>query len=278
MTLLALHQTATLRHDELGQETLLNLLLRKYLHYNLYDQAEKLRSKTLRSDSHSNQQLAGICITWEEFEPFNWNTQMRRNVYCKLPARLCQVPEAVRIGDLELFHAVADKNANVFYTDKTHNLIVRLRHNVIRTGLRNISISYSCISLRDVALKLQLDSATAVADAESTVTKAIWDGGIDASVDHSKGWMKSKATGDIYLTQEPQQAFHSCFAFCLNTHNEAVKALRFPPDARRKSWRVLRSNRSVSNKNWNLQNTSLKKDDEIWAYFSLLVAVYAAFS
>jgi hypothetical protein len=56
-TLLALHQTATLRHDELGQETLLNLLLRNYLHYNLYDQAEKLRSKTLRSDSHSNQQV-----------------------------------------------------------------------------------------------------------------------------------------------------------------------------------------------------------------------------
>jgi 26S proteasome regulatory subunit N3 len=27
------------------QETLINMLLRNYLHYNLYDQAEKLRSK-----------------------------------------------------------------------------------------------------------------------------------------------------------------------------------------------------------------------------------------
>ncbi len=36
--------------------------------------------------------------------------------------------QAVRIGDLELFRAVADENANVFYTDKTHNLIVHLRH------------------------------------------------------------------------------------------------------------------------------------------------------
>jgi len=109
--------------------------------------------------------------------------------------------QAVRIGDLELFRAVADKNASVFYADKTHNLIVRLRHNVIRTGLRNISISYSRISLRDVASKLHLDSATAVADAESIVTKAIRDGGIDASVDHSMGWMQSKETGDIYSTQ-----------------------------------------------------------------------------
>lgn len=36
--LLALYQTAVLHHDEPGQETLLNLLLRNYLHYNLYDQ------------------------------------------------------------------------------------------------------------------------------------------------------------------------------------------------------------------------------------------------
>lgn len=40
------------------QETLLNLLLRNYLHYNLYDQAEKLCSKTQRSESHSNQQVS----------------------------------------------------------------------------------------------------------------------------------------------------------------------------------------------------------------------------
>ena len=37
-TLLALQRTSTLRHDEYGQETLLNLLLRNYLHFNLYDQ------------------------------------------------------------------------------------------------------------------------------------------------------------------------------------------------------------------------------------------------
>lgn len=36
--LLGLHRTAVLRHDEYGQETLLNLLMRNYLHYNLYDQ------------------------------------------------------------------------------------------------------------------------------------------------------------------------------------------------------------------------------------------------
>ena len=38
-TLLGLHRTAALRFDEIGQETILNLLLRNYLHYNVYDQA-----------------------------------------------------------------------------------------------------------------------------------------------------------------------------------------------------------------------------------------------
>jgi hypothetical protein len=37
-TLMAAHCTAGLRHDAVGQETLLNLLLRNYLAYNLYDQ------------------------------------------------------------------------------------------------------------------------------------------------------------------------------------------------------------------------------------------------
>lgn len=43
---------------QLMQETLLNLLLRNYLSYNLYDQAEKLRSKAPRFEAHSNQQVS----------------------------------------------------------------------------------------------------------------------------------------------------------------------------------------------------------------------------
>lgn len=142
--------------------------------------------------------------------------------------------QAVRIGDLELFRTVAEKFSDAFNVDRTHNLIVRLRHNVIRTGLRNISISYSRISLADVAKKLRMDSANPVADAESIVAKAIRDGAIDATLDHTNGWMVSKEMGDVYSTNEPQIAFNSRIAFCLNMHNEAVKALRFPPNSHKK--------------------------------------------
>lgn len=271
-----MHHSATLRHDELGQETLLNLLLRNYLHYNLYDQAEKLRSKAPRFEAHSNQQFCRYLfylgkirtIQLEYTDAKESLLQAARKapvaalgfrVQCNKWAILVrlllgEIPErsifmqkgmdkalrpyfeltnAVRIGDLELFRNVQEKFAKIFSEDRTHNLIVRLRHNVIRTGLRNISISYSRISLTDVAQKLRLNSANPVADAESIVAKAIRDGAIDATIDHNKGYMVSKETGDIYSTNEPQNAFNSRIAFCLNMHNEAVRALRFPPNTHR---------------------------------------------
>jgi 26S proteasome regulatory subunit N3 len=107
----------------------------------------------------------------------------------------------VCIRDLELFRCAAEKNSSVFTVDKSHNLIVRLWHNVIQMGLRNISIAYLRISLIDVATKLHLDSTTSLDDAGSIVTMAIRDGGIGASVDYSKGCMQSKETSDIYSTQ-----------------------------------------------------------------------------
>ncbi|XP_010446200.1 PREDICTED: 26S proteasome non-ATPase regulatory subunit 3 homolog B-like [Camelina sativa] len=269
-TLLALHHSATLRHDELGQETLLNLLLRNYLHYSLYDQAEKLRSKAPRFEAHSNQQFcrylfylgkiqtiqleytdakesllqaarkAPIASLGFRIQCNKWAIIVRlllgeipeRSIFTQKgmekPLRpYFELTSAVRIGDLELFGNVQEKFSKTFAKDRTHNLIVRLRHNVIRTALRNISVSYSSISLQDVAQKLRLDS---VADAESIVAKAIRDGAIEATIDHKNGLMVSKETGDIYSTKEPQTAFNSRIAFCLNMHNEAVRALRYPPN------------------------------------------------
>ena len=54
----AAQRTASLRHDDECQAVLLNLLLRNYLHYNLYDQADKLVSKTTFPSSAGNPQLS----------------------------------------------------------------------------------------------------------------------------------------------------------------------------------------------------------------------------
>ena len=51
-------RTSTLRHDSEGQAMLLNLLLRNYIHYNLYEQAEKLISKTTFPENANNNESA----------------------------------------------------------------------------------------------------------------------------------------------------------------------------------------------------------------------------
>lgn len=124
------------------------------------------------------------------------------------------------MGDLEAFQTALDNHASRFHADGTYSLILRLRHNVIKTALRMISLAYSRISLKDICLKLHLDSEE---DTEYIVAKAIRDGVIDAEVDHENGWMKSTEVGDLYGTDEPRKRFEARIDYCNQLHNESVK-------------------------------------------------------
>ncbi|KAG8514924.1 26S proteasome non-ATPase regulatory subunit 3 [Galemys pyrenaicus] len=314
-------RTATLRHDADGQATLLNLLLRNYLHYSLYDQAEKLVSKSVFPEQANNNEWARYlyytgrikAIQLEYSEARRTMTNALRKApqhtavgfkqtltaafltsifgsltpiprplspaalflshnlpiwpvlrfalseWCALAVRglslvlkvhkllivvellLGEIPDrlqfrqpslkrslmpyflltqAVRTGNLAKFNQVLDQFGEKFQADGTYTLIIRLRHNVIKTGVRMISLSYSRISLADIAQKLQLDSPE---DAEFIVAKAIRDGVIEASINHEKGYVQSKEMIDIYSTREPQLAFHQRISFCLDIHNMSVK-------------------------------------------------------
>lgn len=98
---------------------------------------------------------------------------------------------------------------------------------MIKTGLRKINVSYSRIRLTDVCDKLRLDN---VEDAEFIVAKAIRDQVIDATLDHEAGTLRSKELIDVYSTTEPMEAYHARISFCLKMHNEAVRAMRYPPN------------------------------------------------
>lgn len=78
--------------------------------------------------------------------------------------------KAVRGGNLLEFKDIVQQYSSDFKTDKTYTLVQRLGHNVLKTGLRKISISYSRIALADVAEKLHLPSTQA---AEYICAKAI---------------------------------------------------------------------------------------------------------
>ncbi|KDE02541.1 hypothetical protein MVLG_06904 [Microbotryum lychnidis-dioicae p1A1 Lamole] len=275
--LLAAQRTAALRHDDDLQATLLPLLLRNYLEHHLYDQADRLVSKTtFPADTAGNAQLArwyyyvgrirAIQLNYTEAHtslqqairrapdaktaPGFLQTAHKLSIVVELlmgeiPERsifresvlkkalvpYLEIVQAVRVGDLTKFNTALVTHAKTFSSDSTQSLIVRLRHNVIKTALRTLSLAYSRISLADVSKKLHLDSEE---DAEYIIAKAIRDGVIDATIDHEKGYMQSRETGDVYATNEPQLAFDTRIKFLLDLHHQSVKAMRYPLNAHSK--------------------------------------------
>jgi len=150
------------------------------------------------------------------------------------------ITQAVRQGDLTVFNKVVSENSTRLQQDGTFTLISRLAHQVVKAGLRKLHISYSRLTLQDVADRLGLPSAKS---AEYVVAKAVRDGVLDATIHHELGYVQSHDLVDVYATKEPAEAFHRRIAYCLTTHNDAVRGMRYPPDAYKKQLEASRGNR-----------------------------------
>nr|XP_022908412.1 probable 26S proteasome non-ATPase regulatory subunit 3 [Onthophagus taurus] len=170
-----------------------------------------------------------------------------------------QLTQAVRMGNLQRFGEVLENFGPQFRQDHTFTLILRLRHNVIKTAIRAIGLSYSRISPQDIAKKLGLDSAE---DAEFIVAKAIRDGVIEATLDPEGGYMRSKESTDIYCTKEPHSAFHQRISFCLDLHNQSVKAMRYPPKAYGKELESAEERREREQQDLELAKEMAEEDDD----------------
>ncbi|KAL0273592.1 UNVERIFIED_CONTAM: hypothetical protein PYX00_006227 [Menopon gallinae] len=296
-------RTATLRNDYEGQAVLINCLLRNYLHYNLYDQADKLVSKSVFPETASNNEWARFlyylgCIKAARLEysaahkhlvqamrkapqtaavGFRQTCQklavtvelllgdiperqiFRQATLRKSLAPYFQLTQAVRLGDLHRFSEVLENFKPQFEADHTSTLIHRLRRNVIKTAIRSIGLSYVRISPADIAKKLGLDSPE---DAEFIVAKAIRDGVIEATLDPETGTMRSKETCDIYCTREPQLAFHQRISFCLDLHNQSVKAMRYPPKSYGKDLESAEERREREQQDLELAKEMAEDDDD----------------
>jgi len=177
-----------------------------------------------------------------------------------------EIAQAVRRGDLAVFHETVGGHAERLRMDGTYTLISRLAHSVVKAGLRRLKTSYSRISLEDVASRLGLPSATS---AEFVVAKAVRDGVIDATIDHEGGYVQSHDLVDVYATVEPSEAFHRRIAYCLTTHNDAVRAMRYTPDAYKKQLeasRGLRRSREEKTDEEKAQEIEDELDDEDYEY------------
>ncbi|XP_015187085.1 PREDICTED: probable 26S proteasome non-ATPase regulatory subunit 3 [Polistes dominula] len=296
-------RTATLRNDFEGQAVLINCLLRNYLHYNLYDQADKLVLKSTFPESASNNEwarflyyLGRIKAARLEYSAahkylvqamrkapqttaigFRQTVQKlavtvelllgdipERQIFRQAALRRALAPyfqltQAVRLGNLQRFGEVLENFGPQFRTDHTFTLILRLRHNVIKTAIRSIGLSYSRISPADIARKLGLDSGV---DAEFIVAKAIRDGVIEATLDPENGYMRSKETTDIYCTREPLLAFHQRITFCLDLHNQSVKAMRYPPKSYGKDLESAEERREREQQDLELAKEMAEEDDD----------------
>jgi len=150
------------------------------------------------------------------------------------------ITQAVRRGDLAVYTKVVSEQSSQLQVDATYTLISRLAQQVVKAGLRKLHVSYSRLSLQDVADRLGLPSATS---AEFVVAKAVRDGVLDATIHHEEGYVQSHDLVDVYATKEPAEAFHRRIAYCLTTHNDAVRGMRYPPDAYKKQLEASRGNR-----------------------------------
>lgn len=138
--------------------------------------------------------------------------------------------QAVRDGSVRGFLDVVAAHEAAFRRDGTLALVARLRHNVIKAGLRKICSAYSRISLGDVAQRLHIVPEE---DCEFIVAKAIRDGAIDATIDHEGGWLASRETVDVYATKEPRNAYDKRIRFCFQMQSLARNSMVFAADAHR---------------------------------------------
>ena len=60
------------------------------------------------------------------------------------------------------------------------------------------------------------------------VAKAIRDGVIDATINHDEQFILALPKTDVYTSNDPQAILHKRIKFCMETRNDAVKALVYP--------------------------------------------------
>jgi len=271
--LIRAHRSDCLRRNECGQAALTVCILRNYIAYKLYNQADNFTRfstfprKNVGNNMHARYlyymgQIKSIQLKYSEAytnlmqairkAPHNSAVGFRqkahklaiivqllmgeipeRKIFMQKKLKLSLKPyyeltQAVRAGNLSSFEQVVQTHQNQFKADGIYSLIVRIRHNVIKTGLRRINLSYSRISIKDICQKLDIKNEE---DAEHIVAKAISDRVIDAVIDRNDHYLFSKEADPLYTTPQPATAFHKRIQFCLDIHNESVKAMRYPPNA-----------------------------------------------
>ncbi|KAK7877328.1 hypothetical protein WMY93_031978 [Mugilogobius chulae] len=139
--------------------------------------------------------------------------------------------QAVRTGNLSKFNQVLEQFGEKFQTDGTYTLIIRLRHNVIKT------VWCSC------------------------AFQAIRDGVIEASINHEKGFVQSKETMTFTQPENLSWPF-TRESPSPGIHNMSVKAMRFPPKAYNKDLESAEERREREQQDLEFAKEMAEDDDD----------------
>ncbi|KAL7715041.1 Proteasome regulatory subunit [Entamoeba marina] len=260
--LITFHTNATLRQANETKATITNLIIRSYLDKCRYSTCENSYQRVYYyylgriqcihlkySDAYDNLMTAirkapqlpkahgfHVCVTkWLTLVQLLMGEIPRRNVFIQhnmLGALLpyYRLTQAVQIGDLNEFQKVVEEFREWFVEDKTSGLVTRIRQNVIKTAIRKVYVSYSKIGLKEIQLKLGLDT---VEDTEFIVAKCIQDNVIDAVIDHENQVLIGNNTLDIYTSNEPQMIFENRVRTCLQLQRDIEKAMIFEDNSKK---------------------------------------------
>jgi 26S proteasome regulatory subunit N3 len=130
---------------------------------------------------------------------------------------------AVRNGDVAAFEQVKQKYGRAFQQEDTYTLVTRLHENVLKAGLRRITLSYSRIGLDQVARKLGLES---VEEARGVAAKAVVEGVIEGRIEGDV--LVGEWLGELYETTKPQdQLLKRRVGYLMSLQEDMVKAMEF---------------------------------------------------
>lgn len=178
--------------------------------------------------------------------------------------------QAVRRGFYSDFQTCLQTHSSTFKQHGLLTLITRLKQVVLKAGLRRLVQSYTRISLKDVGSRLGLETSMDHKEIVFVVSKCIHDGVVDATLEYSNDGsygdvvLVSNTTSNVYATgMEPTEEYHRRIAFCLNLHNDCVRALRFPPDEYKLKLNELSSRRNKRKNKLKKSRKKQQKDEDL---------------
>ena len=261
-----------MRSDEIGQSTLLNLLLRNYRRHSHIDAAHNLIEKTSFPEGKSSNEFCKYlfytgrvkAVRREYSDALNrLNQAIRKSPDSANGFRLqCQkiaIVVELLMGEVPNREIFTDKlifaHASTYY---------RLIQSVLEGSLANFDAMVQAnkttfqkdrlyglvlrlnqivirIGLRKIYLAYSKISLADVAaklnispdDVEFVVAKALRDGILQGEIDHNKRVLRIEGDRNLYVTNEPQNQLDKRIRFCLNLYNETQKAITYP-DMRQK--------------------------------------------